>query len=104
MITINTQEEFNSFIKENTLAMIDFYAEWCGPCKRVGPELQTMSETMTNISFAKVDIDKVPELAESFRIRSIPTMIMFKSGGENQRIVGAPPSMQIKEKLVEFSK
>ena len=104
MKNINSQEEFDSFIKENNLALVDFYAEWCGPCKRIAPELEIMSEAMTSISFAKVNIDNVPILAESFRIRSIPTMILFKSGDENQRIVGAPPSTQIKEKLIEFSK
>ena len=104
MKNISSQEEFDSFIKDNNLALVDFYAEWCGPCKRIAPELEVMAESMKDISFAKVNIDDVPMLAEFFRIRSVPTMILFKSGGENQRIIGAPAPMQIKEKLIEFSK
>jgi thioredoxin 1 len=104
MKNLNSQEEFDSFIKENNLALVDFYAEWCGPCKRIAPELEIMAESMTSISFAKVNIDNVPVLAEFFRIRSVPTMILFKAGDENQRIIGAPHPVHIRDKLIEFSR
>ena len=104
MKTRDTMEEFDTFIKDSNVALVDFYAEWCGPCKTIAPMLESISGTMTEVSFAKVNIDSVPILAENYNIRSIPTMILFKSGGENSRIVGTSTSNHIREKLQELSK
>lgn len=60
--------------------IIDFWAEWCGPCKQFGPVFEEVSNNMTDIVFAKVNIDENPEVPTKYGVRGIPTMLMFKNG------------------------
>ena len=69
------------FQKENTgLVLVDFYADWCGPCKMLGPILDDVSEKLTFVKFLKVDVDKNRKLASQYGVQSIPTVILFKNG------------------------
>ena len=78
MKIINT-EEFDTLIKEGT-TFIDFYADWCGPCKMLGPVLEGISGGFPDIEFAKVNVDDNMDLAERFGIMSIPQVIVFRDG------------------------
>ncbi|HFD86902.1 MAG TPA: thioredoxin [Gammaproteobacteria bacterium] len=79
MATINlTSETFESTIKDNDIVIIDFWAEWCGPCKSFAPTFESMSEKHQDIVFAKVNTEEQQELAASFQIRSIPTLMIFR--------------------------
>ena len=71
---------FNEIIEENKLVIIDFWAEWCGPCSAYGPVFEGVSEDFPDVVFAKVDTEAEQELAGSFGIRSIPTTVAFKDG------------------------
>jgi len=71
---------FNEIIEENKLVIIDFWAEWCGPCRAYGPVFEGVSEEFPDVVFAKVDTEAEQELAGSFGIRSIPTTVAFKDG------------------------
>ena len=71
---------FNEIIEENKLVIIDFWAEWCGPCRAYGPIFEGVSEEFPDVVFAKVDTEAEQALAGSFGIRSIPTTIAFKDG------------------------
>ena len=71
---------FNEIIEENKLVIIDFWAEWCGPCRAYGPVFEGVSEEFPNVVFAKVDTEAEQALAGSFGIRSIPTTVAFKDG------------------------
>ena len=71
---------FNEIIEENKLVIIDFWAEWCGPCRAYGPVFEGVSEDFPDVVFAKVDTEAEQELAGSFGIRSIPTTVAFKDG------------------------
>ena len=71
---------FNEIIEENKLVIIDFWAEWCGPCSAYGPVFEGVSEEFPDVVFAKVDTEAEQALAGSFGIRSIPTTIAFKDG------------------------
>ena len=71
---------FNEIIEENKLVIIDFWAEWCGPCRAYGPVFEGVSEEFPDVVFAKVDTEAEQALAGSFGIRSIPTTIAFKDG------------------------
>ena len=71
-------ETLESTIEENDTVLIDFWADWCGPCKSFAPTYEKVSEEYENIVFAKVDTEAHQELAAQFQIRSIPTLVVFK--------------------------
>lgn len=79
MATINlTKDTFEETILNNDVVLVDFWADWCGPCKMFAPTYETVSEQHPNIVFAKVDTEAEQELAGYFQIRSIPTLMAFK--------------------------
>lgn len=78
--------------------LVDFWAEWCGPCKMIGPALEELSDEMAGqVTIAKVNIDENPEAAAKYGVRSIPTMLIFKGGEKHAEKVGAAPKMQLKQ-------
>ncbi|EPP34659.1 thioredoxin [Chlamydia ibidis] len=87
MVKVVTAENFDSFIASG-LVLIDFFAEWCGPCRMLSPVLDSVAEEATNISIGKVNIDDTPAPAETYGVSSIPTLILFKDGKEVDRVVG----------------
>ncbi|MBQ2872528.1 MAG: thioredoxin [Bacilli bacterium] len=78
-----TNENFNELIKEKIL--VDFYANWCGPCKMIAPELERVE---SNIKVVKVDVDEFEDLAKQYGVMSIPTLILFNDGKEIKRNIG----------------
>lgn len=93
----NFEEEI---VQSDTPAMVDFWAEWCGPCKMVGPSVEALAkEYAGKIKIAKMDVDQNRETPAKFGIRSIPTLILFKDGKVAQTIVGALPKGDIEEAL-----
>ncbi len=79
MATVNiTKDTLDSTIADNDIVLIDFWAEWCGPCRSFAPTYEQMSEKYPNITFAKVDTEAEQELAAGFGIRSIPTLVAFR--------------------------
>ena len=99
MRIIGSEAEYDQFLKENTSVFIDFYADWCGPCKMVAPIVQKVSEIYTDVAFAKVNVDDVPEVAERYGVMSIPTMIAVKNGEVVETSVGFVPQEML-EKVV----
>ena len=68
---------------------LDFWAEWCGPCKMLSPTFEKLAETFGDqVTFAKINVDELPDIANRFSIRSIPTLILLKGGEEIERLVG----------------
>ncbi len=86
MKIINT-EEFNAVTKEG-LTLVDFFADWCGPCKMLGPILEKLDEEYPDVTFVKVNVDDNMELAEKFGIMSIPAVYVFKNGEVLNKMVG----------------
>jgi len=77
--------------------LVDFWAEWCGPCKMIGPSLEELSEELgEQVTIAKINIDENPEAPGNFGVRGIPTMILFKAGAPAATKVGAAPKSQLK--------
>ena len=86
--------------KASVPVVVDFWAPWCGPCRMVAPELEKVARNLAGrVVVAKVNTDEEPELGERFRIRSIPTMLVFRDGREMARSAGARPAADI-ESLV----
>lgn len=83
--------------------LVDFWAEWCGPCKMIAPILEEIAaEQAGSIRIAKVNVDEAPDLARRFEVMSIPTLILFNNGVPAKRMVGAKGKPQLLEELAEY--
>lgn len=86
--------------KHDEILMVDFWAEWCGPCRAIAPALDELArEAKGRAILAKVNVDENPALAARYGIRSIPTILFMKDGKVVDQVVGAVPKAQIKKKL-----
>lgn len=92
-------ENFAKFVRDNQLAVVDFYAEWCGPCKMLAPVIDDLAKEFSGkTSFGKVNVDE-SAIASDFGIMGVPTLIIFKNGKPVDQIVGYVPKEAIKSKL-----
>ena len=89
-----TQDNWNSII-EKELAVIQFSAPWCGPCKSQAQVLDEVSTSNNSLFFGKIDIEEASDLADSFKVRSVPTIVFLRKGKESNRLVG----FQTKQKV-----
>ncbi|KAF2671666.1 Cop c 2-like protein [Microthyrium microscopicum] len=87
---LETKADFDKYITGGEgVAVLDAFAEWCGPCKMIAPHIKTMSEKTDKVKFYKFDVDALPAVAQELNIRAMPTFIVYKDGEEVQKIVGA---------------
>src|SRR5699024_9282228 len=92
---IKNEEEFNEVIKKDKV-VIDFYAEWCGPCKMLSPILDNVSKEM-NLDTYKVNVDEVEDVARQYGIMSIPTVMIFEKGKMTKKNVGFMDDAELRE-------
>lgn len=85
---VNSQNFENEVLNKDKLVVVDFFATWCGPCKMLTPELETVSESRADFDIVKVDIDEAEDLAIKYNVAVVPTLIMFKDGKEVDRVSG----------------
>ncbi|MFA4848494.1 MAG: thioredoxin [Methanoregula sp.] len=101
VVTDVEETHFVEFIRTNQYAVIDFWAEWCGPCRRIAPIMEELSmEFSEKVAFGKCDTDKNQRLAREFNIDAIPAIMLFANGQLVDRIIGAYPKDAIREKIV----
>lgn len=86
--TLTTQNFESEVMQASQPVIVDFWADWCGPCKRLSPAIEELSAQAPEIKFCKVHVDEQPELASRFQIMSIPTLISFKGGSKYKTSVG----------------
>ena len=84
-----TSQNFNQEIMNNDLLLVDFWAEWCGPCKSMHPIFTRMAKKYKRVRFARVNVDNAQDIATKYGVQSIPTFIMFKNGEIANTMVGA---------------
>ena len=84
-----TSENFNQEMQNNDLLLVDFWAEWCGPCKSMHPIFTRMAKKYKRVRFARVNVDNAQDIAMKYGVQSIPTFIMFKNGEILNTMVGA---------------
>ncbi len=103
-ITTLTDANFNEEVKGSVEpVLVDFWAEWCGPCKMIAPILQEIADEQAGkLRVAKLNVDEAPTTARQFQVMSIPTLILFKDGEMQKRIVGARGKGQLMEELAAF--
>jgi len=95
-----TDATFNDLLAQGKPMVVDFWATWCGPCRKVGPYIEQLAEKYDGqVIVGKVDVDENDELAVQFRIQSIPTILFIKGGEVVDRQVGAAPLAMLEEKL-----
>ena len=100
-VTVTDDNFDDEVIQSEIPVLVDFWAEWCGPCKVIGPSLEALAADYNGkVKIAKLDVDDSPDTAGRFGVRSIPTLIMFKDGEAQQATIGIRPKGQLIE-LIE---
>lgn len=88
----------NEVLKSDKPVLIDFYADWCGPCKIIGPTMEQISEERKDIKVVKINVDEEGELAQSFNVMSIPTIVVMKEG----KVTNGTMGVQSKDRLLKL--
>ena len=90
-----TNANFDEIKTKTSVVMLDFYADWCGPCRMVGPIVHEIADERSDITVGKVNVDNDPDLAQTFGVMSIPTIVILKDGQESARAVGVRSKQQL---------
>ncbi len=98
VVKVNSEEFEKEVLKAKSNVLVDFNADWCGPCKMLGPVIEEISENNKNLKVVSINVDDNSDLAQKYGVMSIPCLVMFKDGEEVKRSVGFVP----KEELEEF--
>jgi thioredoxin 1 len=101
--TVGDQDWETEVLKSETPVLVDFWAEWCGPCRMVGPVVEEIAdEHQGTLKVLKLNVDENPEVTRRYRVMSIPTLMVFSGGDERKRIVGARGKSQLLAEMQEF--
>jgi len=95
-----TDSNFNDVINKNRLVLVDFYADWCMPCRMMAPVVEELAKELAGkVLVGKINVDENPATADRFQVFSIPTLVIIKSGREVDRIIGFIPKSQVEARI-----
>lgn len=94
-VIIGNIENFDTLIQSENYTIVDFWAEWCGPCRALTPILESVAQERPDVQVVKVNVDENSELSAKFGIRSIPTVFIYKKGEQTGKFVGLKPKEEI---------
>ncbi len=98
-----TDSNFKEVISKNSLVLVDFFADWCMPCRMMAPVIEELAKDYAGkVLIGKLNVDENPATAERFQVFSIPTLIIIKAGEEVDRIVGFVPKNQVEDRLKKY--
>jgi len=100
----NDQAFETEVLKSDIPVLVDFYADWCGPCQAIAPQLEDIAQTEHgDVAIVKLDVDANPAAAAAYNVQSIPTLILFKNGEPVERIIGLAPKEEIVSRIREHT-
>ena len=99
VIKINKENFASEVLNSNKPVLLDFYADWCGPCRMVGPIVSEIANERSDVKVGKINVDEQPELAAQFQVMSIPMLAVIKNGKLENQVVGYRSKEQIEEML-----
>ena len=99
MLELNDDNFDKEVLKSDKPVVVDFFANWCGPCKAMSPIIDEISKEMKDVKFAKINVDDYPELASTYGVMGIPNFVVFKDGDVAGNIVGSMPKSSFKDEL-----
>lgn len=94
-----TEQNFETFKNQDKLVLLDFYADWCGPCRMLAPIVEEIAEERSDVIVGKINVDENPNLANAFGVVSIPTLVVLKNGKILSQTAGVRPKSQILDAL-----
>ena len=104
LIHYSNQDNLKNLIETNNLLVVDFYADWCGPCRRLGPIIEELAEEYKDVTFVKINVDNFVQEAAMFSVSSIPSVFYFKDGKVVNNTIGLLPHDSLKEKIEALRK
>ena len=99
VVTLTEDNFEKEVLKAKETVIVDFYADWCGPCKMQSPILDEIAKENDKVKVCKINVDEEPEITENYNIMSIPTMMVFKKGEKTKEFVGLTPKEKILEEI-----
>ena len=95
VLEINSANFDNEVLAHNGVMVVDFFANWCGPCRKLAPILEEVEGELANVKFAKINTDENLEMAKKYQVSGLPTLMVFKNGEAVERLVGLMPKSSI---------